>query len=201
MLEWFDDPSAVALPPEALEEIQQGGIVLLAVRERGRPLDTNTFDDLLGWADGEGIHMFPGTCDPGTWYASGGVEPNPAGVPFVVPGYYPGAMTLGLHRGRYRALLNRGETAIAVKRYQPGDIEGRNAADLETGPYVSEYVGINIHRASLKIRHTVDLYSAGCMVYQDPADLDEVLRACQQDGGETFSLVVLNVEDINDIDT
>ena len=62
------------------------------------------------------------------------------------------------------------------------------------------YFGINIHRASLKgngVTAAVDVWSAGCQVWQDVRDFERMIELCyiqiERLGYETFSYTLIGI--------
>ena len=103
---------------------------------------------------------------------------------------YRSAYLLGLHRGQYEALVQRG-AAVSVWRDRNGDDVHDYGQNEETG-----YFGINIHRASAhRETETVGRYSAGCQVIADPREYDIFMSLCRRQvaetGYESFSYTLL----------
>lgn len=132
------------------------------------------FDDTLGlaWRDDRGNHFVfqvPGTTDPGAFYL-GKHSINPHGTAILVPGHYPRMYRPGLHRGRYRALVQVKPCTIVRDSNQDGKLDFA-APTVETGLF-----GINFHRAQASgTTFHVGPHSAGCQVVQRAADLAYVL--------------------------
>jgi len=114
------------------------------------------------------------TTDPGIYWLN-----NPmrvAGTAILCPGQYRGAYKLGKHRGRYSALVQRGDMRI----YRDADRD--NELDLVDTSIVEGKFGINIHRASASRTSTrVDKWSAGCQVFANgPKDFAQFLSLCKK---------------------
>lgn len=93
---------------------------------------------------------------------------------------YRGAYMIGLHRGQYEALVQRG-AAVSVWRDRNGDDVHDYGQNEESG-----YFGINIHRASARREsEIVGQYSAGCQVIADPAEFDIFMSLCRRQIAET----------------
>ena len=87
---------------------------------------------------------------------------------------------IGLHRGKYEALVQRG-AAVSVWRDRNGDDVHDYGQNEESG-----YFGINIHRASARREsEIVGQYSAGCQVIADPAEFDIFMSLCRRQIAET----------------
>lgn len=171
------------------------GQVMAAVRQHGwrvftRPFElnivglrsvntrANSFDDLIcavyhdrtGKAVG---HFFPATTDPGTYWLR---QPmNPQGTAILSQGQYVGAYSLGLHRGKYLALVQKGQVTV-IRDYD------RDAVlDFHNGTKATGHFGINIHHASSNgTTKVVDKYSAGCQVLANIDDYDTFISLCKR---------------------
>ena len=154
---------------------------------------TNWFDDLLTVSyklRGEQMyHQWPITTDPGLKGAI--TYDNPKGVARLVPGQYRGAYQLGLHRGRYKALVQR--KPVTVWRDSDRDKE---YDELRTD---NGLFGINIHKAG-RDSVIVDNWSHGCQVFKRSAEYDEFIKLCEFSRelyGNSFTYTLLNSNDIN----
>lgn len=97
---------------------------------------------------------------------------------------------LGLHRGQYEALVQRGNE-VCVWRDRNADNVHDYGQNEECG-----YFGINIHRASrIVASQSVDQYSAGCQVIQDPDEFEHFIALCKlqarHTGYDRFSYTLL----------
>jgi hypothetical protein len=98
--------------------------------------------------------------------------PNPAGASILQEGYYPRMFKLGVHHrnssehGRHEALVD--ETGTGYYIYRDNNRDRR--FDLIPSNLVRTVgTGIHLHRAGWNyVSQTVDNYSAGCQVIQDP---------------------------------
>lgn len=99
---------------------------------------------------------------------------NPQGTAILNPGQYENSHALGMHRGKYKALVQIG--AVSVTR----DYNRNAILDFNNGRVVRGLYGINIHRAS-KVGNTfkVDKYSAGCQVFKNGSDFDFFIKLCE----------------------
>lgn len=175
--------------------IYTGELNLNLVGIRANDVNANTFNDLLCILydlDGKTVlQMYPITTDPGTYFRKNPVNVN--GTAVLVPGHYPSCWQIGFHRGQYQALVQRGEMTV----YRDGD---RNSdidvgAETETG-----YFGINLHHAAPNgYTMRVDRWSAGCQVFANKQDFDDVMKLARQSAkqyGDRFSYTLLLEDDI-----
>lgn len=185
--------------PVILQRVRDEG---LAVFERGRynlnivgvrtpPGQVNAFDDELHliykdeydqWVD----LAFPCTTDPGLYWLK-----NPgrrAGTAILKPGQYRGAYQIGLHRGRYPALVQRKPVTVYRDRNRD-DVLDMDSSTEQDGLY-----GINIHHAGFD-SHRVDRWSAGCTVVGNLLDWEiffAVIRRSAELYGERFTYTLVD---------
>lgn len=143
----------------------------------------NEFDDWLFCVfkiDGKWTqYRWPITTDPGTYWLENPM--NPRGTAIVVADrQYLGAYRIGTHgKGdkKYHALSQAGTLAIHVDDDRDNKIN-YNAKIKNTGPAS----GINFHRSSTNEggSSSVNKWSAGCQVFQDPWDFDNLMELCHQ---------------------
>lgn len=143
-----------------------GELNLFGVRNT-RDLRSNLFNDMIiaVWVD-EATHqsrilICDATTDPGVYYRN-----NPAnveGTAILPEGFYPDLWKLGMHKGKYDALVQN--TAIRVWRDNNKDAN----IDVKVMSKKPDMFGINLHRANESSKSTiVDKWSAGCQVVADP---------------------------------
>ena len=154
---------------------------------------TNEFDDLLCIAfedDGlKKVHVFKDfTTDPGFYYLKNKFL-NPKGCAILKPGQYRGMFGFGLHRGKYRALVQIGKCTVYRDRTKDNKIDTDNE---QTGLF-----GINMHHAYDS--KEINKYSAGCQVHQDDAKLKKVLEICERSAtkyGGVFTYTLIESNDL-----
>ena len=167
---------------------------IVGVRTLARP---NTFDDTINvfYKDTAGnwvLTQSPATTEPGAYYLK---QPmNVKGTAIVAPGQYLKSHQIGLHRGQYTALVQRGP--ITVVR----DADKDDRIDLDTGTPETGLFGINIHRSkSSGTGATVDQFSAGCQVFASSTDFARFIEQCQRHRqlyGNSFDYTLLNKGDL-----
>lgn len=134
------------------------------------------------------------TTDPGVYWLK-----NPSrveGTAILKAGQYRGVWSLGLHRGSYKALIQK-NGPVTVWRDNDRDSE----IEMVIGSEMTGYFGINIHRAhNVKEMVKVSRWSAGCQVIQHPADYARLIKLCEMqvshlsrygDGYKKFSYTLL----------
>jgi len=138
----------------------------------------NRFDDEIHVFfknnSGKWIHyIFPATTDPGTYWLQNPMSPQ--GTAILKQGQYKGAYQIGLHRGKYYALVQRKPVTV-LRDYD------RNAfLDFWNGKPETGMFGINIHRASVNgTTKSVDSYSAGCQVFANINDFNLFMQLCEK---------------------
>lgn len=157
---------------------------------------TNLYDDMLivdyNTEVGHKRQLFNITTKPGLYYMQ--KLGNPKGTAILVPNQYRGCWQIGLHQGKYKALVQRKPVAV----YRDGNKD--DVFDLEPVSIQNGLFGINIHRSNETwTRNTIDQYSAGCQVFNNPIDFNAFLRLCEKQKaryGNSFTYTLINEEDM-----
>ena len=130
----------------------------------------NKFDDMIyiAYRDAlanERVFGIPATTDPGLFYLKNPC--NTAGCAILIPGQYLGMWKLGLHRGKYKALVQVKPVTVA-RDWNRDSVLDVKSAKKQTGLF-----GINFHYASAAtIMKEVANASAGCQVTPVKEDHD-----------------------------
>lgn len=131
---------------------------------------TNVFDDMItiSFKDETGTwkyYEWMNTTEPGTK----GVKEyhNPKGVARLVEGQYRGSHAVGLHQGKYEALVQ--VKNVTVYR-DPNKDMVYDETKTDTGLF-----GINIHKAG-QDSTWVENWSEGCQVFKRVKDFDEFMK-------------------------
>ena len=157
---------------------------------------TDKYDDILvvdyNTDNGHKRVCYTITTEPGKYYMQNLC--NPKGAAILVPGQYRGCWQIGLHHGKYKALCQR--KAVKVYRDNNKDlIYNMTPKSIDKGIF-----GINIHRSNKTcICDTIDKYSAGCQVFNDPVEFNAFMRLCEAQRklyGNTFTYTLINEEDM-----
>lgn len=140
-------------------------------------------DDKLKWYH----YKYTVTTDPGTYWLQ-----NPSmveGTAILKAGQYKDTYMLGLHKGQYKALVQKKPVTV-IRDYD------RNALlDFYNGREFTGMFGINIHRAStLGITKSIEKWSAGCQVFQNHLEFMQFLTLCERHrqrygNGFTYTLI------------
>lgn len=159
-------------------EIYSRPFELNIVGLRSRSTLANRFDDEIhvfykvsnfNW----NYHVFKATTDPGTFWLKQPMQPQ--GTAILAEGQYKHSHQLGLHQGKYLALVQKASVDI-LRDYN------RDAVlDFNNGIKLRGIFGINIHRANKTgSTKSVDRNSAGCQVFENADDFNFFLKLCQQ---------------------
>ena len=152
---------------------------------------SNKFDDTLAVFSITDGWFMSCTTDPGSYYAQNPM--NKSGTAILAPGQYVDCYGIGLHQGKYEALVQI--KPVTVFRDANRD-SGIDYEYPETGMY-----GINIHRANAVVRsRQVDKWSAGCTVVADPDDfsfLMNLARAHRDTYGNRFTYTLMEEKDFD----
>jgi hypothetical protein len=163
--------------------------------------DQNTFDDELAYFyyDVSGVlrgRIVAGTTDPSTFYLMNPVSgATDNGTAILKSGQYKNAYRIGLHKGKYEALVQTGGKVTTIRD------NDRNAYINYFAPTTSGYYGINIHRASRgkKNEAIIDYDSAGCQVFMKEADFNEMMslaRIHRDKYGNKFTYTLIDERDL-----
>lgn len=156
----------------------------------------NQFDDVIHvvFTDDTGqwkILSFAATTDPGAYWLKKLM--NPKGTAILKPGQYRNSHRIGLHRGKYEALVQ--QNPVTVWR----DVNRDNRLDHTNGTEETGLFGINIHRAH-PAGVTVDVndHSAGCQVLASIADFNQLMALARKHRslyGNNFTYTLLDKRD------
>lgn len=158
-------------------EVYQRPYELTILGIRNESTVPNRFDDeiqvLFKNNNKKWVHyIFPATTDPGTYWLKNPLSPR--GTAILKQGQYKGAYSIGLHRGKYYALVQTKPVTVLRDYDRNAILDFRNGKE-ETGLF-----GINIHHASENgTTKTIDQYSAGCQVFANINDFNLFMRLCE----------------------
>lgn len=145
--------------------------------------EPNKFDDTFILVNGDEIKAFPNTTNPGVFWLKNPI--NTKGSAVLKPNQYVDCWALGLHRGKYEALVQVRD--VVVYRDRDRDVKSEETAVTDKGCF-----GINIHRANAgTVTQMVDKNSAGCQVFQNSKDFDYVISECKKSGQKYFTYTLL----------
>lgn len=133
-------------------------------------------------------HVYKATTDPGTFWLRNPLQPQ--GTAILAQGQYVNAYEMGMHRGKYMALVQRKPVTV-IRDYN------RDAMlDFKNGKKTKGLYGINIHRANRTgTTKTVDKNSAGCQVFENATAFQEFMLLCErhrQHYGNLFTYTLLD---------
>jgi len=156
----------------------------------------NSFDDyiIVIWKyKGQwNFKKYEATTDPGLYYLNNPLSPK--GTAILKEGQYLHCYCLGLHQGKYKALVQF--MPLTVIR----DFDKDNYLDFSSGKEETGLFGINIHRANLSGKTVnVNQWSAGCQVFAESSQFKEFISLCemaQKYWGKTFSYTLINFNDL-----
>lgn len=139
---------------------------------------SNYFNDVIGitylekgkWV----VKKYTATTDPGLYYR---LHPmHDQGTAIIVPGQYRGVYQIGLHQGKYEALVQR----KPMKYWRDSDL---NSSLDFVSPIISDMANTNLHRATNQPNGTsklVDKWSAGCQCLASYNDFDEFMTIARR---------------------
>lgn len=157
----------------------------------------NEFNDLLcifwKYEGNWNIYKMQCTTLPGVYWLAN--PSNPLGTAILKEDQYKSTYSVDKHNGKYDALCQR-LAPVTVYRDNNRDREYDEISGTEnTGMF-----GINIHRAHADYElETVDKYSAGCQVIQDPDEYEihmEIVKKAAELWGNSFTYTLINEKDL-----
>jgi hypothetical protein len=166
---------------------------IIGIRNNNRV--PNSFDDFIvvmwKYKGNWNFKKYEATTDPGLFYLNHLLSSS--GTAILKEGQYLHCYCLGLHQGKYKALVQF--MPITVIR----DFDKDNYLDFTSGKEESGIFGINIHRANITGKSiNVNQWSAGCQVFADSGKFNEFISICekaQKYWGKSFSYTLLNIND------
>ena len=172
---------------------------IIGVRSKESIKQENRFDDILIVSFGlatSGYNsstkfIFQITTDPGI--KSLKTPMNAKGTAILVPGQYRGSHKLGLHQGKYEALVQ----CAPVKVYR--DANKDSILDVDKRTIDTGMFGINIHKAGIA-SVIVDGWSAGCQVVAKTDEYEIFMDLCRKQKlaghGDKFTYTLLEEKDL-----
>ena len=160
---------------------ENGDYDLNIVGVRSKKRKAGKFDDWITCSfKVNGVWQFRAwraTTDPGVYWLKS-KRANKKGTAILKAGQYLGAYCIDRHRGKYPALCQRKAPVTVIR-------DGNKDTNLDLdSPEDTGMFGINIHRAqdssTLDIERDIGPYSAGCQVFANADDLDELLWLCRK---------------------
>jgi len=138
-------------------------------------------------------HIFKATTDPGTYWLKHPLQVD--GTAILYNGQYKDAYAIGLHKGKYKALVQVRPVSV-IRDYDRNAILDFNNGVKKTGMY-----GINIHRAlSIGATTNVDKWSAGCQVFENITDFNAFMELCEKHRqlyGNKFTYTLIDFRALN----
>lgn len=120
---------------------------------------------------------------------------NAKGTAILVPGQYRGVYKIDLHNKKYEALCQRLGHVKVYRDNNRDDIYDLAPESIESGMF-----GINIHRSNETwTRPSIDGYSAGCQVFNNPVDFKSFMRIIKKSAeiyGNKFTYTLLREEEL-----
>ena len=139
------------------------------------------------------IYKMQMTSLPGLYWLAN--PSNPKGCAILKEGQYKSVYKVDKHNGKYDAICQRlGD--VTVWRDDDRDRE----YDMVKGTEMTGKFGINLHRAHPDYElETVNKYSAGCQVIQDPDEFEvhmEIAKKAAEVWGNSFTYTLINEKDL-----
>ena len=139
------------------------------------------------------IYKMQMTSLPGIYWLAN--PSNPKGCAILKEGQFKSVYKVDKHNSKYDAICQRLGN-VTVYRDDDRDRE----YDMVKGTEDTGSFGINIHRAHADYElETVDKYSAGCQVIQDPDEFEvhmEIAKKAAEVWGNSFTYTLINEKDL-----
>lgn len=172
---------------------------IIGIRSNQDNKITNKYDDYLvviyDTDNGAKRNIYNITTEPGLKLME--YPSNVKGTAILAPGQYRGAYKIDKHRGKYDALCQRNKPVKVYRDNNRNKVYDYNPDTLDIGMF-----GINIHRSNeFWTRATIDNYSAGCQVFNDPKEFSSfmtVVKKAAEIWGNCFTYTLINEEDLDD---
>lgn len=137
-----------------------------------------------------------GTTDPGKYYLDNPTALNPKGVAILPEGQHRGLYTIGMHQGRYTALVQKNPVGVYRKLDVSQSLADflKNPGELDTG-----FHGINSHRALKDVEvKEIGKFSGGCQVTLNDDEYDIFIHVCkksEENWGKGISYTIMLTND------
>lgn len=171
---------------------------IIGVRSNQDNKVTNKYDDYLvviyNTETGIKRQIYTITTEPGLKLMK--ASNNVKGTAILAPGQYRGAYKIDKHRGKYDALCQRNKVVKVYRDNNRDTVYDYKPESIDTGMF-----GINIHRSNeFWTRTTIDGYSAGCQVFNDPKEFNSFMILVKKSSklfGNCFTYTLVNEEDLD----
>lgn len=139
------------------------------------------------------VYRFKGSTDPGVYYTNHMISSGLPGVAHIADGFHENIYMVGLHRGKYEALVQIG-AKIRIWRDIDKDFKQTSKDKKCRG-----WFGTNIHKMSdWRILKKIGRYSAGCQIIADPKEFKQFMSIIKNSnyykryrGGARFSYMLI----------
>ena len=148
---------------------------VVGIRDASVAVPENYSDNIAYfWYDNNGDlqgKIAEATTTPSVQYLKNPIEGSSGGTAIMKQGQYKNAYQIGLHRGKYEALIQTGGPVTVIRD------SDRNGILNYFGNVTSGYYGINIHRstASYASQDLIGPDSAGCQVFRWVDDFNDMM--------------------------
>ena len=143
---------------------------------------SNAFNDIVGLlfkVDGDWVlKKYDATTDPGLYWRNNLLNVN--GTAILQPGFYKSAFRIGMHQGKYEALVQN----VPFNFWRDNNKDDK--LDM-CGKTYTEIAGVNLHHAGADSTQ-VDKWSAGCQVIANLDNFNELMSIVHKSqAGNIFS--------------
>lgn len=159
---------------------------IIGFRDESNP---GTWNDLILVNVGNKLILCEATTDPSRFYTENPLHPS--GAAHLPLDYYEDLWILGLHSGKYDALVQRG------KKIRVWRDKNKNFKDDDKGTFYKTS-GINLHHGNNK-KYRIGVQSGGCQVIQLKDVFFDIYENIKSTGQKSFDYLLMLIEDCPDI--
>ncbi len=157
-------------------------INILGIRNDKNP---GIWNDFIFLQTDDELYKFEATVDPSRHWTEKPM--NRLGVAHLCLGFHPNIWTIGKHRGKYNALVQRG---AKVKIWRDKNKNYKKDDNIVQ----SGYFGINLHHG-YSAKGKVGVHSAGCQVIRNKISFNRFMGIVTGSGQPDFSYLLIPIGD------
>jgi len=174
-------------PLDAMKKIYQdwgaewGRVNIMGIRNDSNPGEWN--DSIIVNIDKK-IWKYEATVDPSVYYTNKPL--NKKGTAHLCLGFHKNMWILGMHRGKYTALVQRGGKCKIWRDKNKNFKDDDNIVEYK-------YSAINLHHGYSK-RGKIGLHSAGCQVIRNKSEFEDFIRNIKKTVVQKFSYLLIPIQ-------
>jgi len=177
----------VTSPLYALKKIyldwgaEWGRVNIMGIRNDSNPGEWN--DSIIVNIDNK-IWKYEATVDPSLYYTKNPMKKQ--GCAHLCLGFHKNIWIIGMHRGKYTALVQRGGKCKIWRDKNKNFKNDDNIIEYK-------YSAINLHHGYSK-RGKIGVHSAGCQVIRSKSEFEDFIRNVKEAGIQKFSYLLIPIQ-------